>query len=67
LAKAIIFQSPLGVILPALSRLKDVIAQAMNEGFFYFSDASWGIYGVELIGRKSFQYGMMEFALYWEQ
>ena len=58
------FQSPLGGVLPALAHLQNVIAQAMNGCVFLGMDAFGDIHDVELIGRKGFEYGVIEFALF---
>ena len=62
--QAFFFQSPLGGVLPALSHLQDVVAQAVEGRFIVSRDASWDIQDIELIGRKGFEYGVIKFALH---
>ena len=62
--QAFFFQIPLGGVLPALSHLQDVVAQAMDGCFFVGRNAFGDIQDIELIGRKGFEYGMIEFALH---
>jgi hypothetical protein len=61
--QAFFFQSPLGGVLPALSHVQNVVAQAMEGCFFVGRDAFGNIQDIELIGRKGFEYGVIEFAL----
>ena len=62
--QAFFFQSPLGGVLPALSHLQDVVAQAMDGCFFFGRNSLRDIQVIELIGRKGFEYGVIEFALH---
>ena len=63
-AQAFSLRSPLVRILPTLPHLQDVIAQTTDGHVSLRCDEPRGIQGIELIGRKSFHDGVMEFALH---
>ncbi len=63
-AQAFTLCGPLVRILPTLSHLQDVIAPTTDGHVSLRCDEPRGIQGIELIGRKSFHDGVMEFALH---
>ena len=63
-AQAFTLRGPLVRILPTLSHLQEVIAPTTDGHVSLRGDEPRGIQDIELIGRKSFHDGVMEFALH---
>ena len=61
-AQACTLRGPLVRILPTLSHFQDLIARTTDGHVSFRRDELRSFQGIELIGRKSFHDGVMEFA-----